>query len=239
MLIKCPKCGAENPVGPLFCKDCGAKIDVKMIDQAISQIQYNRESDAKRAVFFKLVGIIILILVLIMIYLIVDPIGTKIENIQLTKEEIKTAVDEYSAMGIGKRENFTFTQKEFNYIADRYFFPKMEPLNIEFTSSDTVVVSRRVQLEIHESVDNYISSLSPIVVLTCKLEKNEVKGKQQYKIKAFDYDIGKMSYIPSSAYAYLDSIFKPYESSKPFLRFMSKIRDISVNGDNITFIIKR
>ncbi len=238
MLIKCTKCGAENPVGPLFCKDCGAKIDVKKIDQAIADVQNSRKSAHKRAVLFRLIGVIILIFVLIIIYLILDPIGAKIENIHLTKEEVKTAVDEYSAMGIGRRENFTFTQREFNYIADRYFFPRMEPLNIRFTSSNTVVVSRRVKLEIHENVDDYISGVLPVVVLTCNLQKNEIKGKQQYEIKVLDCDVGKMSYIPSSV-SYLDSIFEPYASSKPFLRFMSKVSDISVDGENITFTIKR
>ena len=49
MMIKCQKCGFENQMGSIFCRDCGEKLDMDAIDPNKLQKDVNKEKNLKRA----------------------------------------------------------------------------------------------------------------------------------------------------------------------------------------------
>ncbi len=49
MMIKCQKCGFENQMGSIFCRECGEKLDMDAIDPNKLQKDVNKEKNLKRA----------------------------------------------------------------------------------------------------------------------------------------------------------------------------------------------
>jgi len=49
MMIKCQKCGFENQMGSIFCRDCGEKLDMNAIDPNKLQKDVNKEKNIKLA----------------------------------------------------------------------------------------------------------------------------------------------------------------------------------------------
>lgn len=49
MMIKCQKCGFENQMGSIFCRDCGEKLDMDAIDPNKLQKDVNKEKNIKLA----------------------------------------------------------------------------------------------------------------------------------------------------------------------------------------------
>lgn len=49
MMIKCQKCGFENQMGSIFCRECGEKLDMDAIDPNKLQKDVDKEKNIKRA----------------------------------------------------------------------------------------------------------------------------------------------------------------------------------------------
>ena len=49
MMIKCQKCGFENQMGSIFCRECGEKLDMEAIDPNKLQKDVDKEKSIKRA----------------------------------------------------------------------------------------------------------------------------------------------------------------------------------------------
>lgn len=49
MMIKCQKCGFENQMGSIFCRECGEKLDMDAIDPNKLQKDVDKEKSIKRA----------------------------------------------------------------------------------------------------------------------------------------------------------------------------------------------
>ena len=49
MMIKCQKCGFENQMGSIFCRECGEKLDMDAIDPNKLQKDVDKEKNLKRA----------------------------------------------------------------------------------------------------------------------------------------------------------------------------------------------
>ena len=49
MMIKCQKCGFENQMGSIFCRECGEKLDMDAIDPNKLQKDVNKEKSIKLA----------------------------------------------------------------------------------------------------------------------------------------------------------------------------------------------
>ena len=49
MMIKCQKCGFENQMGSIFCRECGEKLNMDAIDPNKLQKDVNKEKNIKRA----------------------------------------------------------------------------------------------------------------------------------------------------------------------------------------------
>ena len=49
MMIKCQKCGFENQMGSIFCRECGEKLNMDAIDPNKLQKDVNKEKNLKRA----------------------------------------------------------------------------------------------------------------------------------------------------------------------------------------------
>ena len=49
MMIKCQKCGFENQMGSIFCRECGEKLNMDAIDPNKLQKDVNKEKSIKLA----------------------------------------------------------------------------------------------------------------------------------------------------------------------------------------------
>ena len=85
LLVKCKQCGNENPVGDLFCRHCGAEIDLNNLDPK----QFKREKKTGRlARFIDTVCSLLVFFGLIFSIMLLIP-GPSIEISDPTPEELK------------------------------------------------------------------------------------------------------------------------------------------------------
>lgn len=87
LLVKCKQCGNENPVGDLFCRHCGAEIDLNNLDPK----QFKKEKKTGRlAKFIDTVCSLLVFFGLVFSIMLLIP-GPSIEINDPTPEELKVA----------------------------------------------------------------------------------------------------------------------------------------------------
>ena len=74
MNIKCPECGNENQLGAIFCRNCGAKLDIESIRPTVKD---NKIGGGMAGLVQRLITILILIAVLGLIAALFLPFGLK------------------------------------------------------------------------------------------------------------------------------------------------------------------
>ena len=107
MMIKCQKCGFENQMGSIFCRDCGEKLDMDAIDPNKLQKDVNKEKNlklAKKRIKGLISGAITLLVIAAFIFIIAwrkKDINPKysLESVEETQEEVAGAETEDGANG--------------------------------------------------------------------------------------------------------------------------------------------
>jgi hypothetical protein len=128
MLIKCPKCGFENQLGGIFCRNCGEKLDIERIRPRIADKSggFNFFGIAR-----KLIGLILFVAVVGVLVAMFIP-GNIAEYPTLTdtpaqnaaKEKIKNLIARVDEQ-IGD-EKYTFTSEEATFVYNDTFVGKIE-----------------------------------------------------------------------------------------------------------------
>lgn len=62
--MTCPKCGTDNPLGRVFCGACGAKLDLRRVDEDLGRLQEKRSTSSRWGCLFVLVPVILLLVVI-------------------------------------------------------------------------------------------------------------------------------------------------------------------------------
>lgn len=115
MLIKCGECGHDNQLGAIFCRDCGAKLDVETI-------RPNVENKTTTNMFGIIRRVVTGIILLILIYIIAAMfIPESPSNEVLSEDQQAKASEKFKEM-VGKidgrygENNYVFTPDEVTYL---------------------------------------------------------------------------------------------------------------------------
>ena len=74
MVIKCKKCEGESPVGSIFCRICGAKLDMEDFDRDIQKHLKKRRDIHFFTGLFRLLLVIFFLAAIYGAYLILEPV---------------------------------------------------------------------------------------------------------------------------------------------------------------------
>lgn len=121
-MINCPKCGAENGVGSIFCRSCGGRLNLDEIKP--TDLAEDRGGSFKSALktvgrFLKVAFLLLLVLVLVGLFV---PPRDKLGSYSLTRLALRQARGKVSAMARDRLEprEYTFSADELNGLADMY-----------------------------------------------------------------------------------------------------------------------
>jgi len=127
MMIKCPECSHENQLGAIFCRSCGAKLDIERIRP---EVKDNRLRGGVMALVQRIVFAIILLALVGVIAGLFLPYGLK-EYPAASAEAAKSAKDKVAAImekidnGVGGVK-YVFTPEEATEAYNASFLAKAE-----------------------------------------------------------------------------------------------------------------
>ena len=130
MFLPCPQCGAKNKMGTIFCRDCGARLDLKKADEELRRMQAPKHGGMRefKHTFHRirqvcsLVALVVVVLILIGIFLSVPVrVGTTLDAAARTVTEQKfQEVLMPNASGRGAQLDYTFSSTEVTVLANHF-----------------------------------------------------------------------------------------------------------------------
>ena len=116
-MIRCPKCGEENPLGAIFCRSCGEKLNL----DELTPDSFNQTSEGKGKVALIIIRNFVILLIIISIFGAIASVFLKPEFTapnQLNEEETKIALKRFKKFRKGKPGNeYAFNNAEVNMLA--------------------------------------------------------------------------------------------------------------------------
>ena len=121
MLIKCQKCGHENQLGNIFCRNCGEKLD---IETSRPEVSNKKAGNNVMAIVKRVATLLVLLAVIYVIYAAFVPSGSA--DLPTLTDDQKTAVDKKlesmmkRAQGkLSEGDKFTFTADDACYALNK------------------------------------------------------------------------------------------------------------------------
>lgn len=120
-MIKCPKCGADNLLGAIFCRSCGSKLnleDLKPDDIAEKKSAFSVQTVGKS--LFKLVKLVVLVVLISgLVGILLAPSGFQ-PNRGLDAKEFRAAMDKVTGLtrAPSRAAKVVFTADEIAVLAD-------------------------------------------------------------------------------------------------------------------------
>ncbi len=128
MNIKCPECGNDNQLGAIFCRNCGAKLDIEHMRPTVKD---NKVGGGFAGLAQRLLTILILIVVLGILAALFIPTGLK-PYVAATEDEVKAATAKFDALmlkadGARGPAKHVFSPAELTAIANNLMLQKGAP----------------------------------------------------------------------------------------------------------------
>ena len=124
-MINCPKCGAGNDVGVLFCRNCGDRLDLQAVRPEVRRGRTGKDWDAARiaGTVFKLFMVVVLLYVLFLGWgLFARPAGMSGSvSDDTVKETAQKKLDAMFVTAYKVPKTYEFTSEELTALADSQF----------------------------------------------------------------------------------------------------------------------
>ena len=119
MLLKCQECGFENQLGAIFCRECGAKLDVEKMKPKVQDVKpkINIMDLAKNLLAIVVLGGLLLAIIM-MFYPEAAP-ADDLDAQDITKTDIKFQALINKIAGEPEEESYVFTPEEVTYLYNK------------------------------------------------------------------------------------------------------------------------
>jgi hypothetical protein len=242
MFIKCKNCNAENPLGAIFCRSCGIKLDLEGLDKDIENFRAQANKKNKFNSILRLILILVFIFILYLLYSIINPFGKGANDSLTFSNEVKQeAISKYNIIHQRSRKTVSLSSKEANYIINRYLFKKSNNIFVD------TVLDKYISVTIREDViKEYVTGKKSDKYLKWKLSITAVcepyyiktkSGKSLISFKLIKLKTGDL-FIPSYFHKYILNKFKPYYSSRKVKKLASTIKKLTIKDGKIILSFK-
>lgn len=133
-MINCPKCGAENMIGAIFCRSCSAKLDLDELRP--EDLAEKEESLAKKvgAVAQRIIIVLVSVLLVVVLVAMLLPVSGLVETSGIDQRRMSKSVSRFRRMHtnklLPKYRNLTFDDADATALANFVFGlrPTAEPV---------------------------------------------------------------------------------------------------------------
>lgn len=235
-MIKCPKCGADNMLNAIFCRNCGDKLDLASLNlenQLKDDLNDGRSNFSKRA--NQIVGAILAFVIVVLVAgLLIPPSGT------VNAEEPSESANELhkKLKNAPASESLQFSEQDLTNLLNKM-------MNLPAQGEDTILpymisVSCREDGTVKISMLSTVFGFLPIYAV--------VTGKPAVAGKKGDVTLDEMSgvnlgwipFLPADLTNSFTERFKSeYDNNKQFRLSKRNIKSITVTEGNITFEVEK
>lgn len=231
MLIKCQKCGHENQLGAIFCRNCGDKLDIETIHP---EVGVSKSFNFVKTIR-KLIGLFSFLILAGITAAVFVPSGFKtIRPLEDdAKEKTKEKFEDFMAKleVVTKQREFTFSLPEATYILNNFILAPQEDKKRDLVFDSTPggrlnfitysMIFDKIPLRVEIS-----GRLNP-VDLDESADNSEVMAFQ-YKI--LEVKFGHMP-VPSAVSDNIISKFKPLWENEKVAKILKSIEKIDVDSE--------
>ncbi|HJO94619.1 MAG TPA: zinc ribbon domain-containing protein [Victivallales bacterium] len=244
MFIKCKNCDAENPLGAVFCRSCGVKLDTENLDKDFENFLNKKNKKNNFNSIFRLIFILIILFILYLAYAIINPFGKSYNDGLIFSKEVKQqAISKYNSMKMGRQNIYSFTPEQLNFIFNKYFIKKGDHLFVDISDVNYLNFTIRKQLISDnitwlQSIKKYVNlNWKVSITAVCEPYFTETKsGKKVISLKLLKLKIGSLT-VPSYIHKYILDEYKAFYSTRKFKRLAKSIKDIKVDKDQIKLLL--
>lgn len=139
-MLRCQKCGTENPPGRLFCGGCGGKLDMAAIAGGAQRREQQRLW-IKRGVRVAILGVLLWLGVCVALALWPRQGRIGAEGTRLGGRRVERQLQSSAALGAGQSVSVTLTEADVNGYIDHFARPELdvESLSVAFHPRYAVV----------------------------------------------------------------------------------------------------
>ena len=240
MLIKCDKCGHENQLGAIFCRNCGEKLDIESIHPEVGASKsFNFIKTIKRLIsvfsFLFLIGITAAVFV---------PSGFK-EIQPLAEEEKGKAKEKFEDFQAkietaDKKREFTFSLQEATYIFNNFILAPQEDRKKDLVFDATA--GGRLNFITYSMIFDKVPLRIEISgrIIPLDLDENEDNtNNMAFKYNILSVNFGHMP-IPSVISDKIIDKFKPLWENAKVAKILNAIEKIDIDAESgIVVTIKK
>ncbi len=237
MMIKCPECSHENQLGAIFCRNCGAKLDIERIRPVVKDMHMR---GGVLALIKRIVGVLVLLALLGVLAGLFLPYGLK-EFPAASADAAKSAKEKMAAIfekidnGVGS-VNYVFTPEEAIEAYNSTFLGKLdasgagayaiERLAFDILPDGNIAVIATTKLGGSVPARFELQMTKPVVK----------EGATPEAAPSFQFDVVrvKMGHVSLPGEFFKGKIvekFAPAVQGKDLEKFMNAIRGLEVDGD--------
>jgi hypothetical protein len=122
-MIKCQKCGTENPLGRVFCMRCGNKLELTALSSEVVQEKLKLSFWQKhKNKFFTTILLILIILIALILWPNTEVVGEK--GVPLGRQRVEEVLKALAQTPPGQSGMATFSEKDLNTYFELALVPK-------------------------------------------------------------------------------------------------------------------
>jgi hypothetical protein len=243
MLIKCPNCNHENQLGVIFCRNCGAKLDIEKLEPKVrDKIGFN---------FMGIIRNLITLLVVLgfvgFVAAIFVPYGhNEIPALSAERQpETKTRVEEFikrCQQGYGRTYSYTFSPAEATYGFNTLFLEKIEGDQGAGFYIDELVMelneNRNLVLHLKTRLAGKVPVLFALTGMPVPAD-NEAGEEARISFKVYGGKIGHLP-VPEAILPKIVEKYAPLLDGKMVNEILADLDSINVDEDgNLVLELKK
>lgn len=236
-MLHCPKCNEENLLNAIFCRNCGAKLDIESIKPDTVMKKASSVHDKKKKIESAVYTILLIVVVAAVASVFVPKGGFSGDD--LTESQMKQLTGKLARLKLGRGKELTFNLSELNAAArtmtglksgelaeeaEGNFPPKSVSINVK--SPDVIQTS--VVCMIFKKIPVSVTASGSVV---------EDDGTSVFKVKS-----ASMGWLPCPGPAKswpLKYVEAAYAEKKGFLgKVLANIGEVSVDDESTTVTLK-
>lgn len=233
MIIKCNNCKGDNPLGSIFCRICGAKLDMEYLDKRMKKNLKHKKIFHFFSSFFRIILVVFFIMAIYGAYLIFEPVKYFKKPVPtLSKDQEFSTMALYDRIDTGVPGIYRFTSEQLSYLATRFLSKKGNIVTVSFPES------RYFGFTIKKNLINYsyvnlnveVTAVYELIIEKEKKEKNILTANLKY------LKLGELKLPEWYNQLFLEE-FKPYTSSRKLESFLRKIDEIKIGNGQLEIVL--
>ena len=246
MMIKCQKCGFENQMGSIFCRECGEKLDMDAIDPNKLQKDVDKEKlrkATKKRIKGLISGAVSILVIVAFIFVVFPGLFPFYNQREYEEPEVQeaNATKKYNDTVNGNPSKMKYSYPEINQmiktqilnpLSEEESFAKVTALEVAYDAAKSQPVVY-VWIKLKDKVPVLYTIYGKITYNMPSSNPEEPQPETPISLKTSRLDIGLLP-VPGVAAASFLNGFKPLLDNSSMRKFFKRAQTVKFSEDGMT-----